>query len=116
MFPVRQPTSSVPALVMHDDLCRAVFASQKFGQTVRVVLRYPPVATADSLVWEYRPGWPPSYFAPTIRMVFESSIQPIPSMVVEGIVSSIEPDDRPRKSRLLGVVVMVACRPVPASP
>lgn len=98
------------------DLCERAFNGDT-GFTARVPFRHLE-ATSDPRVYELHPGHPPEFFAPTIRIEFAEVPQAIPiHPIVIGIVSRIDPDDKPRKSRHLGIVVLTDCRVAPtASP
>ncbi len=96
------------------DLCEAAFNGE-LGYYVRLPLQLPLTPTEDPRIFEYRPGLPSWAFAPVIRIVFKEKPPAIArKCVIVGWVDRIEPDDRPRRSRHLGVVVITSATLAPS--
>lgn len=118
-FPGKPPgadTARVPCA----ELPRAVFERGEYrGSRVMVSFELPLTATADPLVWEYRPGIPADITAPTYRIHFERPPHPGSNLpvVVVGTVQGIDPDSRVRLNRVPGAVLLTgATVDLPTSP
>lgn len=109
--PVDQPTP-----VHRADLPKLVYRTGEHrGKLVRVAYDLPLVPTADPLVWEYRPGWPPDLTLPTHRLHFDAppAFGRVLPVVVVGTVDRIDPDFRIRPNDVPGVVTILGCRVAP---
>lgn len=109
----------LPVLVERSKLPRALFERNEHrGQLVQIGFELPLVATADPLVWEYRPGVPFEHTPPTYRIHFDSapSFPPKLPLVLTGVVDRFEPDARVRPSRVPGYVVLTSAAVARASP
>lgn len=111
------PAEHPPAAVPHAELPRVVYENGEHrGRPVVVAFPLALTPTADPLVWEYRPGWPPEHTPPTYRLHFDAppSFPVRPPVVVAGTVEGIDPDTTVRPNGVPGVVVLRHA--APASP
>ena len=115
VWPKSQPVSPEPTPVHRADLPKLVYRTGEHrGKPVRVAYDLPLVPTADPLVWEYRPGWPPELTQPTHRLHFDAApvFPAVLPLSIVGTVDRIEADFRIRPNDVPGVVVLRGCRVV----
>lgn len=69
---------------------------------------FAPQPTADPKVFDYHPGYPVNFFAPSLRVVFDSppGRLPDPGFKVRGHVAGFKSDGRSRPTRAPGVLVL----------
>jgi hypothetical protein len=105
-IPQRPVFDSDPRRITPGDLCDRAFESREFGYRARVPFRR-LTPTIDPRIFEYRGGTPAKFFPPLVRVAFADVPAAVPNRpVIVGIVSGIDPDDLPRASRHLGIVVI----------
>lgn len=115
-LPEPTPPATEPARVHFSKLPSLVYAKgEHVGREVRTAFYRPLVATADPLVYHFHPGEPAEVVPATYRLHFDSS--PVfgdSPCVVVGTVEGIDADLVKRLNGVPGVLVLRACRVLPA--